>query len=284
MGRMVLAALLAVLMLVFPQITLQGASEGLRLWFQNVLPAQFPFMVCILLLMKNGLGRGNGSAPSLFLTGLLSGYPGGAKSIEVLYRQGQISAERLQWLMSFCNNSGPLFIVGTIGIGIFGSADIGYRILITHLGAAVICGCLFSLWGRGEAFPVKEGFRPEEESFGAQLGSCVTETASVMIMVGGFMMLYCVLIRLCSRLWPGPSYLYGLLEMTNGAARLASLPKRWSVPLVGALISMGGFCVYSQTCTVLEHTPFSGMRYLLAKSVQGILCGGMLFVWGILAD
>ena len=142
MGRMVLAALLAVFMLIFPQVTLDGASEGLRLWFQNVLPAQFPFMICILLLLKNGLGSGSGSVPSVFLTGILSGYPGGAKSIEVLYRQGQISAKRLQWLMSFCNNSGPLFMVGTIGIGIFGSAAIGYRILITHLLSAVLCSCI----------------------------------------------------------------------------------------------------------------------------------------------
>lgn len=283
MGRMILAALLAILMLIFPQITLDGASEGLRLWFQNVLPAQFPFMICILLLLKNGLGYGNSTAPSVFLIGLLSGYPGGAKSIEVLYRQGQISARRLQWLMSFCNNSGPLFIVGTIGIGIFGSAAIGYRILIAHLLSAVICGCIFSIGGRGESFPVPRGQRAEE-SFGAQLGSCVTETASTMIMVGGFMMLYCVLIRLCGRLWPGLSYGYSLLEITNGAAQLAQLPLEWAVPLSGALVSMGGLCVYSQTCTVLEHTPFSGPRYLLAKCLQGLLCGSMLFLGGIWMD
>ena len=283
MGRMVLAALLAVFMLIFPQVTLDGASEGLRLWFQNVLPAQFPFMICILLLLKNGLSSGSGSVPSVFLTGILSGYPGGAKSIEVLYRQGQISAKRLQWLMSFCNNSGPLFMVGTIGIGIFGSAAIGYRILITHLLSAVLCSCIFSIGGRGETFRVR-GSQRIEESFGAQLGSCVTETASVMIMVGGFMMLYCVLIRLCGRLWPGADYLCSLLEMTNGAAQLAKLPPVWSVPLAGALVSMGGLCVYSQTCTVLEHTPFSGPRYLVAKCLQGILCGIMLFLWGIWVD
>lgn len=283
MGRMVLAALLAVFMLIFPQVTLDGASEGLRLWFQNVLPAQFPFMICILLLLKNGLGSGSISVPSVFLTGILSGYPGGAKSIEVLYRQGQISAKRLQWLMSFCNNSGPLFMVGTIGIGIFGSAAIGYRILITHLLSAMLCGCIFSIGGRGEVFPVRGGQRIEE-SFGAQLGSCVTETASVMIMVGGFMMLYCVLIRLCGRLWPGADYLCSLLEMTNGAVQFAKLPPVWSVPLAGALVSMGGLCVYSQTCTVLEHTPFSGPRYLVAKCLQGILCGIMLFLWGIWVD
>ena len=280
---MVLAALLAVFMLIFPQVTLDGASEGLRLWFQNVLPAQFPFMICILLLLKNGLGSGSGSVPLVFLTGILSGYPGGAKSIEVLYRQGQISAKRLQWLMSFCNNSGPLFMVGTIGIGIFGSAAIGYRILITHLLSAVLCGCIFSIGGRGETFRVR-GSQRIEESFGAQLGSCVTETASVMIMVGGFMMLYCVLIRLCGRLWPEAAYLCSLLEMTNGAVQLAKLPPVWSVPLAGALVSMGGLCVYSQTCTVLEHTPFSGPRYLAAKCLQGILCGIMLFLWGIWVD
>ena len=58
MGKWVPAVLLALLMLLFPQIAMMGAREGLLLWFQNVLPAQFPFMVCILFLLKSGMVSG----------------------------------------------------------------------------------------------------------------------------------------------------------------------------------------------------------------------------------
>ena len=278
MQKIIPVILLALLMLVFPGVTLAGSREGLLLWYQNVLPAQFPFMVCILFLMKSGFVPGGASGPAVFLVGMLSGYPGGAKAVEVLYRQGRISSSRLQWLMSFCNNGGPLFIVGTIGVGLFGSAGIGYKIWIAHLLAAICCAWLFGRRGRGEIFPIIIEEKGMGGSFGALLGECVSETASVMITVGGFMMLYCVLICLGENLWPGGKYLYGLLEMTNGAALLRELPREWAVPLCGALISMGGVAVYSQTCAVLQHTSFSGNKYLAAKSVQGVLCGIILWI------
>ncbi|MBQ7915533.1 MAG: hypothetical protein IJ315_01935 [Firmicutes bacterium] len=278
MQKIIPVLLLALLMLVFPGVTLSGAREGLLLWYQNVLPAQFPFMVCILFAMKNGLGQGGASGPAVFLSGMLAGYPGGAKMVEVLYRQGRISASRLQWLMSFCNNSGPLFVVGTVGVGMFNSAVIGYKILIAHLLAALGCAVIFGRKNRGEIFPIIIEEKRQRRAMGAVLGECVSEAASVMVTVGGFMMLYCVLIRLGTYLWPGGEYFYGLLEMTNGVALIKELPLEWAVPLAGALVSMGGFAVYSQTCAVLQNTSFSGGRYLLAKCVQGALCGLLLWL------
>ena len=280
MRRILGAVIFAAMMLVLPQTAFAGAQEGLTLWFQNVLPAQFPFMVCILFLMKSGFASGGASAPALFLTGMLSGYPGGAKAVEVLYRQGRISPSRLQWLMTFCNNSGPLFMVGTVGVGLFGSARIGYILLAAHLLSAVLTGWLFSFAGTGEVFQLtgREG-QSSKRSFGALLGECVAETSSVLISVGGFMMLYCVLIRMGTLIFPAGRYFYGILEMTNGTAQLTQLPLWLGVPLAGALISMGGLSVYSQTCAVLYNTSFCGPRHLLAKCVQGLLCGILLLLW-----
>ncbi len=272
-------ALLALLMLLFPQIAMTGAREGLLLWFQNVLPAQFPFMVCILFLLKSNMVSGKVEILPIFLTGSLSGYPGGAKAVEVLYREGRISRRRLQWLMSFCNNASPLFIVGTVGTGILKCPEAGYRILAAHLLSAMLCGCVFLLRGKGESFKIRKKAVREKKAFGAELGDCVAEASEVMLMVGGFMMLYSVLIHLCETLWPAGSYLYVLLEMTNGAAILGKLPLRHAVPLIGALVSMGGLAVYSQTCGVLGETPFSGIEYLAAKCLQGGICGIVLWIW-----
>ena len=280
MRRILPAVIFAVMMLLMPQTAFAGAQEGLTLWFQNVLPAQFPFMVCILFLMKSGVASGGASAPALFLTGMLSGYPGGAKAVQVLYRQGRISPSRLQWLMTFCNNSGPLFIVGTVGIGLFHSVEIGYILLAAHLLSAALTGWLYSFRGTGEIFHLTgKGTSIEKRPFGALLGECVAETSSVLISVGGFMMIYCVLIRMGTLIFPAGHYFYGILEMTNGVAQLTQLPLWLSVPLSGALISMGGLSVYSQTCAVMYDTSFSGPGHLLAKCVQGLICGILLFVW-----
>ena len=36
-------------------------------------------------------------------------------------------------MLALCNNSGPLFMIGTVGIGILGNPKAGYIIAISHL-------------------------------------------------------------------------------------------------------------------------------------------------------
>ena len=82
-------------LLVYPQTVFEGAREGLLLWFNTVFPAQFPFFVCISLLieldvlpifqrifepfMRRVFGL-PGEASFVWLSGCISGYPVGAKA------------------------------------------------------------------------------------------------------------------------------------------------------------------------------------------------------------
>ena len=78
--------------------------------------------------------------------GWLSGYPIGAK-IAVNFRNNNIcSKEDCERLLSFTNNSGPLFIIGMCGINLFGSSIIGFLLLITHILGALSVGILFRFW------------------------------------------------------------------------------------------------------------------------------------------
>ena len=74
--------------------------------------------------------RGEGSFA--FIMGILSGYPMGAK-IAANFRQNNICSKvECERLLSFTNNSGPLFIIGSVGISLFGNSTIGFLLLFTH--------------------------------------------------------------------------------------------------------------------------------------------------------
>ena len=51
--------------------------------------------------------------------------------------RGMTEAERL---LAFCNNSGPAFILGVVGVGVFGSSRVGLLLYLAHA-AASICPC-----------------------------------------------------------------------------------------------------------------------------------------------
>lgn len=101
--------LLFVVMLVSPKAVFTGASEGLLLWFQIILPTLFPFLLITNLLLTTGnmylissafgtiLTRifhvsSNGSFA--VVTGFLCGYPMGAKTAADLTVSGYISKRR----------------------------------------------------------------------------------------------------------------------------------------------------------------------------------------------
>ena len=83
--------------------------------------------------------------------GLISGYPVGAKVAANLRDKDICSKEECERLLSFTNNSGPLFIIGTVGITMFGSTEIGILLFITHLLASLTVGILFRFWKKGKS-------------------------------------------------------------------------------------------------------------------------------------
>ncbi|MCL1878160.1 MAG: sporulation integral membrane protein YlbJ, partial [Defluviitaleaceae bacterium] len=127
------------------------------MWFNNVLPALLPFMIATNMLVLSGfaqifaklfspvmqkLFRLPGAAGFAFFAGITSGYPVGAKTVADLRRTEQISARDAQHLLAFCNNAGPIFILGVVGAGMFQSVHVGHILLAAHVISAIFVGIL----------------------------------------------------------------------------------------------------------------------------------------------
>lgn len=121
--------ILLALLLAFPGISIEGASSGLLLWYQVVLPALSPFMICTQLaaalggaelLMKpfypllHRIFRLSLPGTYILLCGLLCGYPLGAKMCSDFCKEGQISREEASYLLAICNHPSPMFLLGYV--------------------------------------------------------------------------------------------------------------------------------------------------------------------------
>ena len=144
-----LALILSTVALVAPpRNPLTGLRDGLALCFNVIVPSCSPSFVLSSLVVDLGLaaylGRAmEGScAPFSGSAGLCcSGSPG-------LYRRlshrcshhpstlsaGSCSKIEAERLLAFCNNSGPAFIFGVVGAGVFGDGRVGLLLYITHAG------------------------------------------------------------------------------------------------------------------------------------------------------
>lgn len=313
-------------LLLFSTSNLSAIKKGLSLWANSVVPSLFPFFVATELLMNtnfvNILGRflnkimkplfnirGEGSFG--FIMGLISGYPVGAK-IACDFRENNIcTKEECERLLSFTNNSGPLFIVGTVGISMFGNSSIGLLLLITHILACITVGIIFRFWKFNSSSPDYVGNKNSNykkyknvtfSNLGEVLGKSITNSISTVLMIGGFVVIFSSIISILNAsgilnnlivvlnpvfnfLHIDSSFIYGILtgflEITNGISSISNINiKEISINIIltAFLLGFGGLSVLLQVLSITSKTDLSIKPYIYGKLLHGILAAFYTFV------
>ena len=132
------------------------------------------------------------------------GYPIGAK-IACDFRKNNIcSKEECERLLSFTNNSGPLFIIGTVGILMFRNTTIGILLFITHILACISVGIIFRFWKRdNKAEYIKFSnmhYSTKKvvnfSNLGEIISNSLSSSISTILLIGGFIVLFSVIISI----------------------------------------------------------------------------------------
>ena len=132
-------------MLSSPAAYAAACMEGIVLWAKSVLPVLFPFFVCTGILSAAGARMADRLSPVMSrvklpaaaalcaVTSVLSGYPVGSRAVADLYAGGRIGRGEAVRLSALCSTSRPMFVLGTVGSGMFGGGGAGAVLLAAHL-------------------------------------------------------------------------------------------------------------------------------------------------------
>lgn len=318
------ALFIVLTIIISPKDAVEAAKSGLFTWFNIVLPSLLPFFIGSEILaglgVVNFIGAllqpimrpvfnvpGKGAFP--FAMSITSGYPVGVKLVSKLRTEDSISTVEAQRLVSFCSTSGPLFMIGAVSIGMLNNASIGPLIAISHYLSSISIGLIFSFYKRKERVVynrsskkyIKNAFeelikarQKDGRSISVLMGDAVKDGMNTMLMVGGFIILYSVIIRvleitnilsilssLITSLIPLSlnkeiirATLSGVIEITNGCNLVSSVSSAQLVTKISAislLIGWSGFSIHSQSMTMLGKTDINTKLYILAKAIHGIL-------------
>lgn len=312
-------------LLLFSDNAVNAARDGLSLWAGAVVPALLPFFIGAEIMNSTGFARifgillepvmrplfkVPGSASFALVMGVSSGYPVGAKITSDLRSERLLSRIEAERLLAFTNNSGPLFIVGAIGTGMCSSPKTGVFLLACHLLACITIGLLYRFYGNSEnrsterlgisgrlkAFKnnISERYPPGRPSLGTILGEAVKNSVSLIFTIGGFIVLFSVIIRILDatgviRHLAGmlsvllsplgmdaktmEGILSGLLEITTGSEILcrAKVTPYLKLPALSFIIGWAGLSVHLQVTSIISRTDVRVLPYLLAKFLQGII-------------
>lgn len=297
-------------MVLFPSIALHSAQNGVRLWAGSVLPALLPFFICanfmIALSVPKLIGKfferpfqalfgTPGCSAFVFLISITSGYPMGAKLIGDMRRRREIGERDARRMLAFCSTSGPLFMLGTVGVSMLASPAAGAVIAISHYLGAVVNGMAARLFVRrnhndynGKA--ERPSRSPSLDRASLNLLDLFTDSILSSFRTLGVICGYIVLFSILTDLLQFSGLLHfltadfqrgaakGILEMTVGCGGVTSsmgLSLSWKCVLCTFMISFGGLSIAAQSASMLSGTGIGMGYYLGVKLTHGLCSAGI---------
>lgn len=288
---------IVVSMIAFPQSSVAAVNKALNLCITSVVPALFPFFVCSSLLVSLGMAEFgsrflsgimkpvfgiNGSGAVALVLGIISGYPVGADCAVNLYNSGKITKREAERLIGFCNNSGPLFIIGTVGFCISGSAALGGILYIIHITSAVATGVVLSRLIK-EDNTVNPTVISEKQKRSVKIvsafGDAVSKSVVTILNVCGFVVFFAVAESTIPEFFAHP-FVNGLLEITGGINDISKMNMDFAlkISLISMFLAFSGLSVFLQVASIAADSDLEMRYYALGKFIQGIIAFVLTYV------
>ena len=309
-------------LVIFSNSNLIATTNGLKLWANNVVPSLFPFFVAVELLGQTNIVYylsklldkimkplfnvpGCGAFP--FIMGLISGYPVGAKIVSNLYLNKAITKNEAERLLCFTNNSGPLFIFGTVGISFYANSTIGAILLFTHIMASVSVGIILGLISRkkekneyitsNNTLIKKNDLKISE--LGEILGNSILNSIKTILMIGGFVVIFSVIISILQKtkilvLFSSIisnsfgvnqdlvlGFITGVIEFTNGLNIISKIHiKAISINIIlsSFILGFGGLSITLQVLSIISKSKLSIKKYVIGKFLHGLIAAIYTFL------
>lgn len=272
---------------------------GIAMWAESVVPSLFPFMIITSLLIATGFTEKIStplsgicskvklppSALPLFMMSCMSGYPAGSRCVAEYYKKGLIDSNDTKKLSVLCSTSGPLFIVGTVGVKAYGDSLKGYILLAVCLGTVAITSVIYCM-----VSPQRSTSRllKPRESRSNLLADSFYGAVTAILLAGSFIVFFYTLSKVLAdmHIFAPLEFILspvfgqecagalctGIVEATGGCFALADAGGFFALPLTGFLITFGGTSIVLQQMCFLEKCGVSYSFFIFFKLAQGVVC------------
>lgn len=293
---------------------LDSCKAALKLCAELIIPSLFPFFVVSIILNRLGLpgfiARASapaarllfgvsGAGSSALIMGLMGGYPLGAAYIADMHESGAIDTDEAEQLLGFCNNSGPAFIIGAVGAGVFSSAKVGIFLYLVHISAAILTGII--LKSRRVTSSAAKPAAPSPLPFSLALPEAVKQAVTAIINVCGFVVCFSVFVGLLDahgvfsvlvgfisartgfELHWVRALLMGILELGSGVGAMRGL---YALPinlaLAAFILGWGGLSVHFQTLALLAGSNIKGALHFAGRLISASIACVLAYFIGLI--
>ena len=277
---------LAFIVLSFADITafIDGSRQGIMLFGTAVLPVLFPFFFISGLIIQSGIFNRKSSALSVFLVGVLSGYPTTAKMLGELYERGDITRNQAIKISTYTSMPSPVFIIATVGTGLYVDTKLGVLMFVAILAGMLLNGFIYRKTNfQNEKVSVEATISAETQPSVAEMVSTSLFSAIQGILaVGGMIVIFFIAVNQVDAVFSlgsvGQVLLASTLEMTNGVFLATGMN-----PLIAVgILAFGGLCVALQGMIFFKSFKMPIWFYLLYKMTHTLLSVGIFLIMSMI--
>lgn len=268
------------------------AKAAMEICVSTIVPTLFPFFVCSGILLYSGfceslaklfrpcmrpLFRVSPAGAAAFVLGMISGYPLGAVTAGQLYESGYVTKTEAERLSAFCSNSGPLFILGSVGAAVYANIRIGVLLYVCHILASLTVGILFRFYKRGDYCAPDTVMTTPKRTVTEIISIAMDSAVKTMLAVCGAVIFFGMSGRLVIDLIPADGEIYALLtgmsEFVTGTLLISGLDIELTQKLIytAFVVGFAGLSVHMQVIAAAGRFGLDMRPYLVGKLIHGVL-------------
>ncbi len=278
------------LLIINPDKSVMYAQNGIDICFDVIIPSLFPFFVCSGLLIYSGfcevlagffrpvmkpLFNINSTGAAAFILGVVSGYPLGAVTTCQLYDSLYLSKSEAERLLAFCNNSGPLFILGAVGVSMYHSPKIGLIIYLSHILGAITVGILFRFYKPKAFLAPQSTVTTNQRNLSRIFSDVISNSINSILTVCGVVIFCSVISSLIMDLIhinpTSEAILSSIMEFVSGLNKISVLDTSLfnKIIISSWVCAFAGISVHLQVMGVVSRSGLSLKPYLAGKFLHG---------------
>lgn len=285
-----------ILIIARAQAVIYYSKSAMQLCYELIIPTLFPFFICSGLLIYSGFGTvlahlSQGvmrpvfnvapAGAAAFVLGIISGFPLGAVTVCQLYKCNALSKSEAERLLAFCNNSGPLFIIGSVGAAIYGKLSYGIILYCIHILSSVLVGIIFRFWHRDKHNSPPMRLQTQSLPLTMVFSKALSNASRNILTVCFTIIFFSALSRAVLDLLPLSPLLdalvSGLCEFSTGTLKTSMLgyPLYEKLVLTSFIVAFSGISVHIQVMAVTADSGLSLMPYILGKLLHGSIAAAI---------
>ncbi len=272
LSRLLFPLAFFVLLLCLPVFTGNATLSALLFFVKTVFPSLF-VSLCLSSMLTASPAVGLlyrfplGVELTVWVLGVLCGFPVGARCALQLYEAGTISKTRAEFLCGFSNLASAPFLTGVVGSSLFAEPSFGASLMALQAVCSVLAALsLFWIYRPG-CGGVSQKTPPASKPFASHIAG----SAHAMLELGGMLIFFGVAVETVGYCLGNHGsltvLLSGLMEFSAGcreASRIGGMVGKWMAVL---FVGCGGVCVLGQISAVTKGK-LSLRPYLLGKLLQ----------------